>query len=159
VETDKKKAKARNNAYALLRSRPRSEFELRQRLHLKGYSDSTIGEVVEDLRHSGLLDDGKFAKFWIESRMHLNPAGDVVLRHELKSKGVTDPVIESALEAKGRAYDERGIALSMARERFERLRKFDKRKAVKRLYDFLVRRGFKYDTVREVIEELTGIAC
>lgn len=156
MEKDRLKTRATNNAYALLRARPRSEAELRQRLKMKGYKEPLVDAVVEDLRRLGYVDDPKFAKFWIESRMHLNPAGDIVLRNELKAKGVSDPVIDAALAVKAEAYDEYEIAKSMAIERFDRLKKLDRRKAPKRLYDFLLRRGFAYETVRKIIEEIAG---
>ena len=154
MEIDKKKARARNNAYSLLRMRPRSEYEIRNRLKLKGYDESIVEEIVALLKKTGDIDDLKFAKLWVESRMHLNPAGDIVLRQELKEKGVADSIIKATLEEKAKSYDEYEVAFSMARERFERLKKLDRRKAMKRLYDFLSRRGFKYDTVSRIIDEL-----
>ncbi len=154
MEGDKLAAKARNNAYALLRARPRSEAELRQRLKMKGYKEPVIDAVVEDLRRLGYIDDTKFAKLWIESRMHMNPAGDVILRHELKVRGVAARVIDDALAVKAGAYNEHEIAKSMAVERFERFKKLDRSKALKRVYDFLLRRGFAYETVKSVVEEL-----
>lgn len=155
MEIDKNRARAKNNAYSLLRVRPRSEFEITQRLKLKGYGDSTIADVTGDLKRAGELDDGKFARFWVDSRMHLNPVGDVVLTHELKTKGVSDSIIEATLKDKAKTVDEYKVAFSMASERFERFKKIDRRKATKRVYDFLLRRGFKYDTVRKIIEEIT----
>ncbi|MBI5143893.1 MAG: RecX family transcriptional regulator [Candidatus Omnitrophica bacterium] len=152
---DKIKARAKNNAYSLLRIRPRSEHEIRQRLKLKGYNYFVIDDVVESLKGSRDIDDGKFAKFWVDSRMHLNPVGDIVLKHELKDKGIGDAIIEATLEAKDKTYDEYEVAFNMARERFERFKKLDRRKAAKRVYDFLLRRGFKYENVRRIIEELT----
>ena len=154
MENDKIKTRARNNAYMLLRQRPRSVYEIRSRLKLKGYADSLIEDIVASLKRSGDLDDEKFAKLWVESRMHMNPAGDVVLKYELKGKGVSDSIIESALSEKAEKYDEYELALSMAKDRFERLRKLDRRKATKRIYDFLLRRGFKYDNIRRVVENL-----
>ncbi|MBI4974913.1 MAG: regulatory protein RecX [Candidatus Omnitrophica bacterium] len=152
---DKIKARAKNNAYSLLRIRPRSEHEIRQRLKLKGYNYFVIDDVVESLKGSRDIDDGKFAKFWVDSRMHLNPVGDIVLKHELKDKGIGDAIIEATLEAKDKTYDEYEVAFNMARGRFERFKKIDRRKAAKRVYDFLLRRGFKYENVRRIIEELT----
>ena len=46
------------------------------------------------------------------------------------------------------------IALSMAEEKFRRFSSIDKRKALKRVYDFLLRRGFKYDTVQRILDEM-----
>lgn len=153
-EADKNRAKAKNYAYVLLRNRPRSEKELRERLSLKGFQDDIVDIVIADLAKAGYVDDAKFAKFLVDSRMHMNPVGDLLLKHQLKAKGVDDSVIDSALEEKGKAYNEYELALEMAKERFARLQKLDRRKATKRVYDFLLRRGFKYDTVRRIVEEL-----
>ena len=86
--------------------------------------------------------------------MHMNPAGDVVLKRELKGNGISDNIIEAVLIEKAEKYDEYEIALSMAKDRFERLKKLDRRKATKRIYDYLLRRGFKYDNIRRVVESL-----
>ena len=151
---DKVKARARNNAYALLRQRPRSVYEIRNRLKLKGYADILIEDIVAGLERVGELNDERFARLWVESRMHMNPAGDVVLKHELKRNGISDSIIEAVLAEKAEKYDEYELALSMAKDRFERLKKLDRLKATKRIYDFLLRRGFKYDNIRRVIENL-----
>ncbi|MDD5137039.1 MAG: regulatory protein RecX [Candidatus Omnitrophica bacterium] len=153
--SDKIKARAKNNAYSLLRQRPRSEFEIRNRLKLKGYGSDVVESVIEGLRRAGEIDDARFAQLWVESQMHLNPVGDVVLRNKLKEKGVSDPIIEAVLAKKAGDYDEYELALNMAREQFARLKKLDRRKALKRVYDFLLRRGFKYDTVRTIVENIT----
>jgi len=153
---DKVKARAKNNAYALLRQRPRSVYEIRNRLKLKGYADPLIEDIVASLERTGDLNDEKFAKIWVESRMHTNPAGDVVLKYELKEKGISDSAIEAALNEKAGKYDEYELALSMAKDRFERFKKLDRRKATKRIYDYLLRRGFKYDNIRRVVENIVG---
>ncbi|MDP2929970.1 MAG: regulatory protein RecX [Candidatus Omnitrophota bacterium] len=155
LELEKQRSSAKNNAYALLRQRPRSVYEIRNRLKLKGYGDDLIEDIIANLKRSGELDDEKFARFWVESRMHMNPSGDVLLRYELKTKGISDGVIEATLSEKAGKYDEYELAFSMAKERFERLKKLDRQKAMKRVYDFLLRRGFAYDTVRKIIEKIT----
>lgn len=155
MDTDKAKSRALNNAYMLLRIRPRSEREVRDRLKLKGYAPLLVEDIVSGLKKTGEIDDLKFANFWVESRMHQNPAGDVILKHELKRKGVEADVIEAALLHKAENYDEYAIALPMAEERFRRFSKIDRRKALKRVYDFMLRRGFKYDTVQKILGCLT----
>ena len=156
MDADQKLQRARNNAYCLLRTRPRSEFELRQRLKIKGYGSEIVEAIVSDLKRVGEIDDAKFARLWVESRMHCNPAGDVVLRYELKTKGVSDAVIEAALAEKSVNFDEYKIALSMAEEKFARFVKLDKRKALKRLHDFLYRRGFAHDVAQRVIDDIVA---
>lgn len=154
MEPDKLKNRARNNAYMLLRIRPRSEREVRDRLKLKGYGPDLVDEIVEALKKAGDIDDAKFARFWLESRMHQNPMGDVVLQYELKKRGVSEDIIKATLEHKAENYDEYAIALPMAKERFRRFSKIDRPKALKRVYDFMLRRGFRYETVQRVLDEV-----
>ena len=154
MESDKRWQKAKNNAYSLLRSRPRSESELRQRLKMKGYGSEIVEAIICDLKRAGEIDDEKFARLWVESRMHSNPMGDIVLRRELKEKGVSESIIDATLAEKGAHFDEYKVALNMATERFRQLAKLDKRKALKRLYDYLLRRGFAYDTVKRILDEM-----
>lgn len=154
MDADKKRQKARNNAYCLLRSRPRSERELRGRLKMKGYDEGTVDGVIADLKKSGEIDDAKFARLWVESRINFNPMGEIVLRQELKAKGVSDAIIDAVMEECLKGYDEYGTASRMAAEQFRRFAKLDKRKAMKRLYDFLTRRGFKFEIVEKVIGEI-----
>jgi regulatory protein len=143
-----------NDAYRLLRSRPRSEAEMRGRLELKRYNDDTIGSVIARLKKAGEIDDIRFTDFWIESIMSSNPVSDIMLRHELKEKGIPEPIIEEALSKKAKKYDEYEVALNMAGEHFKRLVKFDRAKALKRLHDFLARRGYDYDIVNKVIDAI-----
>lgn len=157
MEQDKILNRARNNAYALLRQRPRSEYEIRNRLKLKGYGEAIIEEVVAGLKKIDEIDDKKFAQIWVESRMRMNPMGDIVLKHELKEKGVSDSIIEATLAEKAEKYDEYEVALNMAKDQFDRFKKLDRQKAMKRVYDFLMRRGFKYDIIRRVTESLTRL--
>jgi regulatory protein len=152
---EKIRQKALNNAYCLLRQRPRSEQEIRKRLKLKGYEDDVVNEVVLALKKSGELDDAKFARLWVDARINFNPMGEIVLRQELKAKGVSDAIIDATLAECLETYDEFEAALKMAREQFERFAKLDKRKALKRIYDFLVRRGFKFEIVERVLDEIT----
>lgn len=154
MESDKKLQKAKNNAYALLRSRPRSEAELRQRLKMKGHGSDIVESIVSGLKQAGEIDDAKFARLWVESRMHQNPMGDIVLRRELQEKGVSDSIIEATLADKAAHYDEFKVAFTMAEERFRQLAKLDKKKALKRLYDFLIRRGFTFEIVQRILDEI-----
>ncbi len=125
---------------------------------MKGHGNKIIETVISTLKQSQQIDDVKFARFWIESRMHANPAGDTVLRYELKAKGVADTVIDAALAEKAENYDEYKVASAMAAERFAQFVKLDKRKALKRVYDFLGRRGFSYDVIQRVLDDVIGHA-
>ena len=152
-----KKTKAEKAiAYAcrLFNIRSRSEKELRERLYEKGFNRLTADDVVSLLKEKNILDDARFARLWIESRMRRNPKGDMLLRKELWDKGIAAPLIECALSEKKEKEDL--IIRDIARQKVEALKKLPKEKAKKKLFDFLARRGFRFDIIYDVIKENFG---
>jgi regulatory protein len=143
--------KAVSYAYRLCDVRPRSEWELRDRLSRKGFAGSTVSTVVSRLKEQDIIDDHKFAKLWIASRMNTNPKGVIALRKELKEKGVPETVIDAVLT--GGKDAEVSVIRKVAAERMERLKGLPKGTAKKRLFDFLARRGFDFDAIHDVVRE------
>ncbi len=146
--------KAKAYAYNLLRIQPRSEKELSFRLKKKGFSESTSKETVSLFKKNGLLNDLKFARGWVDARLKSNPKGDIVLRYELTTRGISGNIIDKVLSENPEC--EEVIAKRLAGDRIKALRGLPKLKAKKRLHDYLVRRGFKRDIIEEVVNRVVG---
>jgi len=148
--------KALSYACRLLNIRPRSEHELKDRLFKKGFGQATVNETVASLKEKGFLDDFKFAILWVESRMRANPKGGMLLRKELKAKGVPAQAIEKALaESK---EDESLVAKSLTAREMEKLKGVPKEKVRRRLFGYLARKGFKFDLIEDIVREASRIA-
>ena len=149
-----RRADARQQAYEaalrLLAYRPRSEREMGQRLARRGLPPEVIREAMERLRGQGLLDDAAFARFWVESRDRHSPRGRRLLWQELAAKGIRR---ETAREATA-AVEEEQAALRAAEKRVPHLQGLDYPNFRRRLGDFLLRRGFSYETVRTTVDRL-----
>ncbi len=141
---------AHERALHYLSHRQRSIAEMRRYLLGKGFAEQTIEAVIERLERAGLLDDAAFARLWIESRMQLNPRGERALRHELRQKGISESIIRSALAD----LDQSEAAYRAAQERAPRYAGSDEAVFRKRLGDFLLRRGFDFETVRDMVERI-----
>ena len=140
-------------AMRLLSIAKRSERDLKLRLNAKGYPPDSIIQIIERLKSQKLVNDLELAKNVIQWSQFGNPIGKHRIRLELRKKGLADSVIGEALEP----YDERSeheAAERLAYERFERLKNLDGMKRRKRVYDFLIRRGFAYDVCRDIISNL-----
>jgi regulatory protein len=137
-------------ALRLLAYRPRSEREMGQRLARRGLPPKVIQETMERLRGQGLLDDAAFARFWVESRAQHSPRGRRLLWQELAAKGIRR---ETAREATA-ALEEEQAALRAAEKRVHHLQSLDHSTFRRRLGDFLLRRGFSYETVRDTVDRL-----
>lgn len=138
-----------------MRFRPRSIKEMAQRLKQKGHRGFIIAQVIKDLEEKKFLDDKTFAKLWVGDRITLKPTGKSLLVKELKAKGVSEKIIDEVLEEYKDAYDEYEIAKALALKRSERLKGLEEDKAVKRLFDFLSRRGFSHNTIWKVLKEVS----
>lgn len=151
VQNNSKKAVAYSSR--LLAIRPRSEKELTDRLVKKRFGRTIVAEVISHLKDKGFVDDLKFASAWVESRANTNPKGRRLLWKELRNKGVPAPIIDQALS--GKKEDEAPLARILAKKRLARMENATKYEAKRKLYAFLLRRGFDYSVIEEVVHEIT----
>lgn len=148
--------KAYDRALRFLTYRPRSEAEVAKYLASKGVVPEAQQEIMGRLRHLGLVDDEAFARFWVESREHSRPSGWLALRSELRLKGVSDAIIERALEE----VDQEEGAYRAAQKQARRYPNLSGREDQHKLGAFLMRRGFPYSVakaaVKRLVEELAA---
>jgi regulatory protein len=137
-------------ALRLLSYRPRSVAEVTRYLAGKGVPEDLISETVARLSQEGLLDDKTFARLWVENRSSFRPRGLAALRSELRRKGLDEETVEDAMQGLDEAED----AYRAAQMQALRLKGVDRETFRRRLWGYLCRRGFPYDTVRETVERL-----
>jgi len=130
--------------------RPRSTAEVQAYLARRQVPPSVGQTVIQRLVAAGLLDDDAFARFWVENRESFRPRGLRSLRYELRSKGVSDAVVEGATQE----VDETEGAYRAAQDRARRLSGLEYQVFRRRLVGFLQRRGFGYDVVKETVDRL-----
>lgn len=146
-------ARARAYAFVLLKFRPRTEHELRQRLARKRFGSRVIEQTVSWLRERRFIDDETFARSWVESRVRL-PYGLRRIRSELTLKGISPRHIAGALERIKADYREDEVIRELAQRKLRSLRDLEPRIARQRLYAYLVRRGFSPESVTDTVSLL-----
>jgi regulatory protein len=140
-------------ALRLINLKPRSAEELKGKLKEKGIPENIMTHVLGEFKKKGLVDDKKFAKLWVNSRMASNPKGEKILRHELKEKGVEDDIISQTIEEAKNGQSEYDTVKKLADTRMHSLRELDKKTAKRRLFGYLKRRGFSFDVIMKVLNE------
>lgn len=146
-------AKAYDRAVVFLAARPRSTEEVRKRLRVAEIDEDAIEAAIARLIEQGYLNDAEFARYWVENRQRFRPKGEQALRQELRRAGVDSEAIEASLVD----LDVSEAAYAAARPKAERLRALaqeDPAGFKQKLGNFLMRRGFSYDVVREVTNRL-----
>lgn len=141
---------AMSSAMRLLAYRPRSEKEMRTALQRKGVKAPLMAETMTRLKETRLLDDTEFARSYVDQRDRTSPRSRRLLRAELRSKGVTPQTSEEPLGE----VDEGDAAYRAAAKRARTISTLPYPDFQRRLGDFLLRRGFGYDTSRETVKRL-----
>ncbi len=145
--------KARDYAFLLLKFRLRSEYELRQRLKKKRFAEEIIDETLVFLKEKSFLDDNLFARSWIQSRLR-RPFGLRRIKEELRIKGLDREIINNQLHEIEKDYSEEEVVRVIARKRLDKLKGIESSNAKRRLYAYLLRRGFSPEVVIDTINQL-----
>jgi regulatory protein len=144
-------------AMKYLGSRLHSRAELRKKLVRREYGGQVIDSVLDDLARMGYLDDARFAKTRALSAAEHKHHGRRRAYMELIKAGVTKDVADAALDE---VYDDKSDSLAAARLLAEKkapsLKKLDPLTARRRLAGMLQRRGFDYETIKPVIDQVLG---
>jgi regulatory protein len=139
-----------NAALDYLSYRPRSESELKMRLHRRGFDDGTIESILPRLRELRLIDDQAFAQFWRDNRESFSPRSRRLLRLELRRKGIDADVIDEVAQG----IDEDASAYRAAQKKAQTLRGCDYQTFYRKLGSYLRRRGFDYGLVKQTLDRV-----
>lgn len=145
--------KAKEYSLLLLKFRIRSDDEIRTRLKNKKFSEDIIQETVDYLKTNGLIDDDYFAQSWIESRLKKS-IGLRRIRQELRLKGIDERIIEDNYAKIKDDYHEEAIISGIIKNKSAKLKNIEPEKAKRRIYSYLLRRGFSAETVINVLSQL-----
>jgi regulatory protein len=110
--------------------------------------------VVADLEARGYVDDRAFAVTWAEVRARERAVGRERLREELVVRGVARPLAETAIARAFEDTDELTRAQAAGARRMAALQHTPPAQAARRLHDYLRRRGYPGDVVRQVLRAL-----
>ncbi len=150
---------AKNVALGYLSHRARTRHEVRRKLAQAGVPEDAIEPTLDGLAARGYLDDEAYARQYAESRARVSGYGPQRIRQELMRRGVDRSTIESALADEIDRDDVRASAREQAEKKWRLLaREADPYKKRRKLSDFLVRRGFSYEVVQEIVESLNDDA-
>lgn len=152
-----KKAEFQKTLDKLLRFamvRPRSEKEIKDYFRRKEVHESLYKELLEKLKYFELLDDVKFAKWWVEQRAEFKSKSIRVIKQELLQKGIDRNIIEDILgETK---IDEEKMAKDLLQKKAYKWKNLEPREAKQKMSQYLVGKGFGWSIIEKIIEELHG---
>ena len=147
------KRRARKKAMSLLEHMDRTEKALWEKLLQAGFDEEAAQDAISYVKSFGYIDDSRYARTYISGRMETKSRRKIL--QELADKGVDR---ETALQAWQEEEllsdrDEQEILRSTIRKKYEPGSVMDERE-MRRLIGFLSRRGFQYQDIAHVLDEL-----
>lgn len=144
LQTPYEKTLARG--FRLLAAKPRSVAELRTRL-LEKAEPAVVEQTLTRLTELGYINDEAYARSFANSRLSYKPLGRVRLRQDLQRKQLSNQVVEQALTDAYTEHSEEELIDRAIEKRLRLKGAPTSREEAKKLFDYLLRRGFSYDLV------------
>jgi len=150
---------AKEIAYRFISYKPRTLKEVSDKLKAKGFQSDLVSKVVEELKNYGFINDLEYARNFVLNRSRSKTLGELALRRELLSKGISSEIVDEVLSERENLIDEFEIAFDLAQGKLKQIKSLKKRKKgrdeyKRRIYEFLLRRGFKFETINRVMREV-----
>jgi len=150
----KKEEQSKANGYGLnlLTYRSRSSKEVADKMKLKGYDLDTIEKTIEFLSNYGYLNDYEFAQEYI--RQKSKKYGSKRIGMELIEKGINKETIKELLSRELDEDYQYQRAMEIAKQKMNSYSKEDKQTLYRRLGGYLQRKGFDYQIITRVLDQL-----
>jgi regulatory protein len=145
-----------DRAMASLGSRLHSRAELHRKLMRREYGETVVNAVLDDLVRMGYVNDEQFAKTKALSAAQYKHHGRRRAMVALRKAGVSGAVADRALDDVYGSHDTAAVARRLAEKQAPRLKKLDPPVARRRLVGMLQRRGFDYESIKPVVDEVLG---
>ena len=144
--------RAKKRALHLLARMDRTEAQLRQKLRQGYYTEEAIEEAVSYVKGLRYLDDARYARNFVRCQKGQKSQGN--MRMALLSKGIPRKLAEQALEEECGQETEQELILRWVEKKHYSKETAD-RKEKQRMYQFLLRKGFRSNEILHVLDYLT----
>ena len=137
-------AEAKDRAFRYLGYKPRTEYELRQKLNTYDYPENIIEDTIEILLRYGYIDDSIYAKKYIEERIRFRADGKKKIKFDLAKRGIQSDLFEKVF------MDCEYNPEEMIDKLLENRLKIDyDEKERQRTFNYLSRKGFEYYDIQD----------
>ncbi|MDI9495913.1 MAG: RecX family transcriptional regulator [Bacillota bacterium] len=142
-----------NYGISVLSRCARTEYELRLKMQIKGFEPILIDRAISALKDHKYIDDEKYCEMYIRDKINLSNYGVRKIKEALYQKGIAKEIIEEKIKIiTPESEEERAYILG--EKKLSNIRENDTRKKMAKLSNYLIGRGFEYDTVNKTVRKL-----
>lgn len=140
--------RARKRAMFLLEKMDRTESQLRDKLRQGFYAEDIIEDAISYVKGYHYIDDTRYARNYVRCQKERKSKRQI--KTDLLQKGVDRDVIDSAMESEYEAESEQELILKWIEKRHYSIENSD-RKEKQKMYQFLMRKGFRSEDILRVL--------
>ncbi|MBP3628002.1 MAG: RecX family transcriptional regulator [Anaerotignum sp.] len=144
--------KAQDLALHYIGYKMRTVKEIRMKLEEKGFSEEVIKKVIVFLEKYGYADDREYCRKYIKEKLRMKPKSGYALKIELRQRGISSRIIDEVMAET--ELDEEGDAFRWLERTSRGNWPPADEKQKKKLYDFLLRKGYSYDVIGEAFRRM-----
>ena len=141
--------RARSRAMHLLEKQDRTKAGLRRKLREGGYPDAAVDMAISYVESYHYIDDDRYASSYVRYHQYGKSRRRIVM--DLKAKGVSDDIIERAIETEFTTSEEEMIRQTIKKRHYDH--ETADLKERQRMYRFLLSRGFDYEEIDKALQK------
>jgi len=134
----------------------RCHQEVREKGYALGLRKKELDAVLSQLIEENYLNEARFAMAFAGGKFRLRHWGRIKIRYALQQKGVSTYCIEQALAQ----FDQESYQKILEKLAASKWQSLDPQDHIlsrkKRLYDYLMQKGYEYALVRQVSDQVIG---
>ncbi len=147
--------RAKNDSIRFLSYRPRTEWEMTNKLQNKSYQTGIVDKTMQWLKDNKLIDDREFCLMWIKDRINNKPMGKLKLKKDLYNKGIDTELIENTIHSFfEKDKDELELAYQLIDKKKDSFQSKNIPLEPKKVISLLKSRGFSYQIIHHIYNEL-----
>ncbi|WP_234118947.1 recombination regulator RecX [Clostridium hydrogenum] len=136
----------------------KTEKEVEIKLRQKGFEENLIDKAINFLKKYDFVNDNKYIKCYVKEKIKKD--GKNKIKYNLMKKGIREDLIEKELnEVNIDKQQYSNTLMELARKKYEILSKKedDKLKVKKKTCDYLLRKGYLWEEIKPVLNDLLKI--
>ncbi|NFR58453.1 recombination regulator RecX [Clostridium botulinum] len=145
--------KAKGYALKYIEKSLKTESQVKEKLYLKEYDEDIVNKVIRFLKDYNFIDDDKYCDMYIREK--LNIYGRNKIKYTLLNKGVKENIVIEKINNINEEKEKK-VAYKLAEKKYKImiLREKDKFKIYKKIWPYIISRGYNSKIAEWIINEL-----
>ena len=149
--------KTREYLIRLLSRRDHASFELKQKASKKEFDPDVVQQIIEELEQKGYINNKSFALKYVHDKLEFNKWGSNRIRAELVRKQIPKDYIEYAINEHFDNEKISDLLRALTLKKKTQLLRTSPEKRKKKLFDFLLRKGYDTNILIKEIDALSKL--